>query len=69
VVETLQAGCCTSTAAAVFEDIYVQASTFLKCEFSFCNKEANAVADCLARETGSLPCVWVDEPPSFIEFF
>jgi ribonuclease HI len=28
VVETLQAGCCSSTAAAVFEDIYVQASTF-----------------------------------------
>jgi hypothetical protein len=68
VVETLQAGCCSSTATAVvFEVIYVQASTFSKCEFSFYNRKANAVADCLTRETGSLPCVWVDESPSFIE--
>jgi hypothetical protein len=53
----------------VFEDIYVQASNFSKCEFNFCNREAKSVADCLARETGSLPCVcvWVVEPPSFIE--
>jgi hypothetical protein len=48
-------------------DIIVQTSTFSKCEFSFYNREANAVADCLARETGSLPSVWVDEPPGFTE--
>jgi ribonuclease HI len=46
VVETLQSGCFSSTAAAaLFEDIFVQASTLSKCEFSFCNREANAVAD------------------------
>jgi hypothetical protein len=44
----------------------VQASTFSKCEFSFCNREANGVADRLSRETGSLPTVWVNEPREFI---
>jgi hypothetical protein len=44
----------------------VQASTFSKCEFSFCNREANDVANRLSREAGSLPTVWVDEPPKFI---
>jgi hypothetical protein len=68
VVETLQSGCFSSTAAVVlFEDIFVQASTFSKYKFSFCNREANAVVDCLARETGSLPSLWVDEPSGFIE--
>jgi hypothetical protein len=51
VVETLQLGCFSCTAAAaLFEDIFVQIFTFLKCEFSFRNREANAVADCLARD-------------------
>jgi hypothetical protein len=45
----------------------VQASTLSKCEFSFCNREANAVADWLVREMRSLPSVWVDEPPGFIK--
>jgi hypothetical protein len=36
VVETLQSGCFLSTAAAtMFEDIFVQASTFSKCELVF----------------------------------
>jgi hypothetical protein len=52
VVETLQLGCFSSTTAAtIFEDIFVQASTFSKCEFSFYNRKANTVVDCLARET------------------
>uniref|UniRef100_A0ACD6ATS5 Uncharacterized protein n=1 Tax=Avena sativa TaxID=4498 RepID=A0ACD6ATS5_AVESA len=67
VIETLQSGCFSSmAAAALFEDIIVQASTSSKCDFSFCNREANSVVDCLARETGTLPLVWVDEPPDFI---
>jgi ribonuclease HI len=67
VVDTLQTGDFPSTAAvALFDDIYVQASTFSRCEFTFCNREANCVADWLSRETDSLPNVWVDDPPSFI---
>jgi hypothetical protein len=67
VIEALQTGSFPSTAAAaLFDDIYIQASTFSSCEFSFCNREANFVADCLSRETDSLPCVWVDDPPGFI---
>jgi hypothetical protein len=70
VIETLQAGCSSSTAAtALFENIYVQASKFSKCEFSFCNREGNGVADCLARERESFPTVWVHEPPAFIAAF
>jgi hypothetical protein len=49
-------------ATTLFEDIYVQASTFYMCEFSFYIREANGVADCLASET----IVWVNEPPAFI---
>ena len=50
----------------VFEDIYVQASSFSACEFCFCNREAYDVADLLSRETNSIPHVWVDDPPTFI---
>ena len=67
VVEVLKSGDFPSTlAAGCFDDIYVQASSFTACEFSFCNREANAVADLLSRETGLLPHVWVDDPPDFI---
>ena len=67
VIEDLQMGSSPSTAAAaVFDDIYIQASTFTACEFSFCKREANCVADRLSREMASLPRVWVDDPPSFI---
>jgi hypothetical protein len=66
-IEALQTGSFPSTAAvALFDDIYLQASKFSICEFSLCNREANFVADCLSRETDSLPCVWVNDPPSFI---
>ena len=59
VIGVLQSGIFLSTAAAAcFDDIYVQASTFLVCEFSFCNREANAVADYLSRETDFLPHMW-----------
>ena len=58
VIEVLQTGSFPSTAAAAwFEDIYVQASSFTACEFSFCNREANSVADLLLRETDLLPHV------------
>jgi hypothetical protein len=56
-------------ATTLFEDIYVQASTFYMCEFSFYIREANGVADCLARERESFPTVWVHEPPAFIAAF
>jgi hypothetical protein len=36
------------------------------CEFSFCKRDANFVADYLSRETDSLPCIWVDDPHSFV---
>jgi hypothetical protein len=66
-MEALQTGSFPSTATdTLFDDIYIQACTFSSCEFSFCNREANFVADCLSRETDLLPCVWVDDPPSFI---
>jgi hypothetical protein len=67
VIKTLQFGSFPSTAAAaIFDDIYVQCSTFTKCEFSFCNRVAKCVADCLSRETVSHPNVWVDDPRRFI---
>jgi hypothetical protein len=66
-IETIQSGVFLSmTAAAIYDDIYVQCSTFSLCEFSFCNREANFVADRLSRETDSNPNVFgVDDPPSF----
>jgi hypothetical protein len=39
---------------------------FLSVNLVFCNREANGVVDRLSREKGSLPTVWVDEPPEFI---
>ena len=58
VMEMLKSGDFPSTVvAALFDDIYVQASTFSACEFSFCNKDASAVADYLLRETDSVPHV------------
>ena len=44
----------STVVAALFDDIYVQASTFSACEFSFCNKDASAERDgftpaCLSR--------------------
>jgi hypothetical protein len=67
VIETLQSGSFPSTwAAAIFDDIYVQCSTFTKCEFSFYNRDANYVADRLSRQTVSHPNVRVDDLPRFI---
>jgi ribonuclease HI len=57
VVDALQTGDFSSTAAT---------STFSRCEFIFCHRETNCVADWLSRETDSLPNVWVDDPPSII---
>jgi ribonuclease HI len=62
----VQSDCQQVAAVALFDDIYFQASTFSRCEFTFCNREANCVADWLSRETDSLPNVWLDDPPSFI---
>jgi hypothetical protein len=52
--------------ASLFDDISIRTSRFPSCEFNFCNREANFVADGLLRETDSFPCVWIDDPPSFI---
>jgi hypothetical protein len=53
-------------AASIYDDIYVQASIFSACKFSFCNRETNCVAYRLYRETDTLPNVWVGHPPSFL---
>jgi hypothetical protein len=56
VIETLQIGCFSP---ALFYDIYVLASLFSACEFSFYNREANVLLTFLSRETDALPLVWV----------
>ena len=69
-IEVLQAGAFSSTSAApYYDDICIQATTFGKVCFSFCSRDANYVAHHLAKEAEINPCVWVDEPPSFIVHF
>jgi hypothetical protein len=36
------------------------------CEFHFCNRDANSVADRLSRETLSHPSILIDDPPRFM---
>jgi hypothetical protein len=54
--------------ATIYKDIYVQCSTFSKCDFSFYNREANSVVDALSRETDSTLNILVDEPLGFFSF-
>jgi ribonuclease HI len=55
VTETLSSG--VFAAAPIYEDIHVQCSTFSKCEFSFCNREANSVADALSKDGFTPECL------------
>lgn len=59
-------GFSSTVAAPYYEDICIQATTFSRVEFNFCNRDANCVAHCLAREADQNQRVWVDEPPGFI---
>jgi ribonuclease HI len=71
-METIEA--CTgeqmwwSESSAIYADCVDMASTFESISFNHIPREANKVADDLAKFSflNSLSCNWVDEPPSFI---
>jgi ribonuclease HI len=69
VVETMKDGGFSATSsAAIYDDCSILWSGFGKVAIEFCNREANLVANELARVSFSSgrSCTWVDEPPSFI---
>jgi hypothetical protein len=54
--------------AATYADCMDMVATIGSVSFSHCPREANVVADELARYSflNKLSCNWVDDPPSFI---
>jgi hypothetical protein len=67
VIEILQNGGYTASAAApIIDDMCIQVSYFSRVEFVSCTRESNSVAHSLAKECGTQPGVWFEDPPSFI---
>jgi ribonuclease HI len=69
VVETMkQDGITATTSAPVYDECNQLSQDFVFIAIEHCNREANRVADVIARVaiTSKSSCIWVDEPPSFI---
>ncbi|KAK1615246.1 hypothetical protein QYE76_020763 [Lolium multiflorum] len=57
-------------AAAIYEECSFLCRNFTEVVFGHCPREANRVADLLARNSeGSQSVVWVEEPPDYIKCF
>ena len=69
VVETMRQGGFTATISSpIYDDCILMWQDFVSISLDHCNREANCVADILARVAlqEKLSCNWVDEPPNFI---
>ena len=67
-VETMKEGFLATSAAPILDDCYNMWRDFVDVSIEHCHRDANRVTHKIARRcfTSKQPCMWDDEPPSFL---